>query len=173
MQKTKGKLRGLTLFLVIVMCFAVLMSQTSSKGESNSTKNLWEFFMDMERTVYLITPAVDGYSWREMSELQKYGYIVGYVRGFQEGVVSAWAYATADTSAKNWHQWPFNISLIHSYEELVEAVDEFYSDYANRGVCLSLALPIIINRMRGYISDKEAEERIQKARKSSFNIRKK
>lgn len=48
-----------------------------------------------------------------------------------------------------------------------------YSDYANRGVYLSLALPIIINRMIGYISDKEADERIEKARKGSFNIRKK
>jgi len=129
----------------------------------------------MERPVYLITPAVDGYFWKKMSELQKYGYIVGYVRGFKEGVGSAWIHATGDTSPKNWHQWPFNISLrpIHSYEELVEAVDEFYSDYANRGVYLSLALPIIINRMIGYISDKEADERIEKARKGSFNIRKK
>lgn len=76
--------------------------------------------------------------------------------------------ATGDT------QWPFEGSILRiPYEELLEAVDEFYSDYANRAVCLTMALPIIISRIEGYISDEEAKGRIQEARKRSLKIREK
>jgi len=165
MQKIKRKLRSLTVFSLTIMCFVVLMGQSSSEGESNFTKSVWQYFM--EHTVYLIIPAVDGYFWRKMPEAQRYGYIMGYTKGFEEGTIATWRVATGR------NQWPFEIPISRiPWEELVEAVDEFYSDYANRGVYLSFALPIIISRISGYISDEEAEEKIQTARRSSLKIRK-
>ena len=165
MQKIKRRLRSLTVFSLTIMCFVVLMGQSSSEGQPTFAKSIWQYFM--EEKFYLVIPAADGYSWRKMHETQKYGYITGYVRGFEEGVVAAWTAATGET------RWPFDIFAERiPYDELVEAVDGFYSDYANRGVYLSFALPIIISRISGYISDEEAEERIQTARRSSLKIRK-
>lgn len=130
------------------MCFVVLMGQSSSEGESSSTKSMWYFFM--EDVLVVLSPARDGYSWRRMPETQRYGYIEGYMRGFEEGVVSAWAAATGDTLAKKYNQWPFDIRIRGiAYAKIVEAVNEFYSDYANREIYLSLALPIIISRISG------------------------
>ena len=166
MKKTKRKLRSLTIFaLTIITCFALLIGQSSSEGESNFTKSVWQFFM--ERRSYLVLPGVDGYFWRKTPKVERLGYIMGYARGFEEGTVAAWIAATGDT------QLPFDVLLPGiDYEELTEAVDEFYSDYANRGIYLSLALPIAISRIGGYISDKEAEEKIQEARRRSSRARK-
>jgi len=167
MKKTKRKLRSLTIFaLTIITCFALLIGQSSSEGESNFTKSAWQFFMEQEREPpFVVSLAVDAYFWRKMPEVQKYGYVTGYVSGFKAGASSAWAAATGDT------QWPFNVFHPRvSCEKLTEAVDEFYSDYANRGIYFGLALPIVIGRIEGYISDTEAKEEIQKARRASSRI---
>lgn len=162
MGKTRRKLRILTVFL-LVMCFALLIGQGSSEGEPNSAKSIWHYFM--ESRFYIVEPAVDGYFWRKMPKVQKLGYITGYGRGFIEGVAAAWAAATGNT------QWPFKLLAERiSYEGLVEGVDQFYSDYANRQIYLSSALPIIICRIGGYISDEEAKDRIQEARRQASRI---
>jgi len=124
---------------------------------------VWQFFVEHE--VYLIAPVVDGHFWRKMSEKQRYGHVIGYTIGFGEGAAAAWTAATGNK------KWPFNVLIPRiSWEELGEAVDEFYSDYANRGICLSTALPIIMSRIGGYISDEEAKNKIQEARKAGLKI---
>ena len=40
----------------------------------------------------------------------------------------------------------------------VEVANEFHSDDAEKEVYLSPPLPLVINRMVGYISDEEAQE---------------
>lgn len=165
MKKTKRKLRRLIIFNVIIICLSVLLAQNSGKGESRSTKSVWQFFM--EHRSYLVLPGVDGYFWRKTPKVERLGYIMGYARGFEEGTVVAWFAATGDT------QLPFDVLLPGiDYEELTEAVDEFYSDYANRGIYLTFALPIIICRIGGYIPDEEAKKKIQKARRTSSRARK-
>lgn len=164
MENTKRSLRSLMAFSLIIVCFAVVMTPGSSEGESNSAKTVWQYFMGREFS--FLTPAVDGYFWRKMPEIQRYGYIMGYVIGFIEGTKTTWIAATGEIHA------PFEVPAPIPYGELVEAVNEFYSDYANRGVVLSWALPIIIGRITGYLSDEEANEKIQVARKASVKIRK-
>lgn len=163
MQETKKKLGYLALYLLILMSFTALTTQNFSEAESNSTKSIWQFHEEQTAPI-LSHVAVDGYVWRKMPEAQKYGYITGYLMGFRAGFYSAWVAATGD---KYLSQSPFTlIDLKMSFGELTEAVDEFYSDYANRGICVSLALPIIIGRSEGYISDEKAKERIQNYRRS-------
>jgi len=165
--KTGAKLESITIFVLLTMCFVGLASQKSSKGESSYTQTVWQFLTE-QRPLRMVM-GVDGYLWRKMPEVQKYGYITGYEMGFRVGVGETWVVATGETDTD---QWPFDMSPVAaSYEELTEAVDGFYSNYANRGIFLSFALPIIIGRIEGYISDKEAEEKIEESRRASSEIR--
>ena len=112
----------------------------------------------------LVSRELDGYFWRKMPQTQKYGHIVGYETGFRAGVVEAWSAATGE---KEIDQWLFSVfTVVAPHEDLTEAVDEFYSDYANRAIYLSFALRIIIGRIEGYISDEQAKERIQTYRRN-------
>lgn len=154
---SKGTMAGV-LLLTVAICSATLIGQESSKG-------LWEFLYFDESPMLTFEKSVDGHNWREFSEVQRYGYVSGYLTGFHEGFVNAWLIATESMT------FPYDPRIPLSFEEVVEGVNDFYSDYANRKIRLGMTLPIIIGRICGYISDIQATERIQAYRRASASSR--
>lgn len=155
--RRKGIIVGV-LLLTVVICSATLIGQESSKG-------LWEFLYFDESPMLTFEKSVDGHFWREISEVQRYGYVSGYLTGFHEGFVNAWLIATDSMT------FPYDPRIPLSFEEIVEGVNDFYSDYANRKISLGMTLPIIIGRISGYISDVQAVERTQAYRRASASSR--
>ncbi len=150
--------------MVGVLLLTVAICSTTLRGQESS-KSLWEFLYFDESLVPGFEIDIDGHFWREMPEAQRHGQVSGYLRGFHEGFMRAWLITTGSMA------FPFDARIPLSATEVVEGVNDFYSDYANRRIRLTLILPIIIGRICGYISDVQAEERIQTYRKTSASSR--
>lgn len=167
-----------TLLLATIICVAVLWAtsvsgQEASPGGSELNRlfpletNVWDAYLEHKGPTQVAT-GIEGNDWREMSDPQKYGTLWGYDQGFKSGVFFGWI-----TAGKPANAFPFATGKpAIDFGHLVEAVDEFYSDYANRGIFLPMALPIVIGRIEGYLSDDEAEEEILLARQLSATLRK-
>jgi len=121
---------------------------------------------------------LDGNAWNSYSLEEKYTFIDGYKTGVRrvyqitEEVTDIFCKTQKATQNEHWiNAFEYlsklivlDVMNIPDFDQILEGVDTFYKDYANRHIYLNHAFSIVERRVRG-IPEKQTEELIEKYRR--------
>lgn len=116
------------------------------------------------------TVGIDGYDWRKMPEGQKYGYVAGFETGYGAGRFEKSTLPSITHVSPG--EWIFGVfDTTKDFEKLIQRLDEFYCVDVNKGIYLIFALPIVMQGLKGVVSDKTYEGYLENAKRKSLMVR--
>lgn len=122
----------------------------------------------------------DGNFWEVLDETAKVGYVIGYSDGFDSayrkykeidkiiGNNPEYSQCYDNPITQAVRQGFKNVANLHvltksDTRQAIEGLDKFYTDYANEKIPISIALIVVLKRIKGYPeTDNEAIEGIRK-----------
>lgn len=117
------------------------------------------------------------HNWEKWQKDTQLGYIFGLLHGEFVGMTSFFDVIKESKLFDESQMQPlweksvdngiFLISLKVAYGQMLEGIDGFYKDYANRNIPVYMLLPIVCKRVKGEISQESIEKELQKLRAKS------
>jgi hypothetical protein len=115
--------------------------------------------------------------WEKWPSEMRLGYIVGLLHGEDVGMMSFFNVIKESKIfdenkmqplwEKSLNNGIFFMSLKVTYGQMVEGINGFYKDYANRNIPVYMLLPIVCKRVKGEINQESIEEDLRKLRAKS------
>lgn len=119
---------------------------------------------------------INAYVWEKWTNDVKFGYVVALLHGYLLGNREVIQIIQDDKLLKE-----EKISQILSktkgsvtyccmmvrYGQMIEGIDEFYKDYANKDIPVFMLMPLACKRVKGEISQEAIENELQKLRQEA------
>jgi len=115
---------------------------------------------------------VNGDTWNKLDKVTKFFYIVGYNDGYGLGFAIRALYKhKGPEEIKIEDIWIKNAKSMEKAdkEQIIEGIDQFYSDFANRKIPVCLAYDFVMRKIRGE-SEKDIQKAIEEARATFSKI---
>jgi hypothetical protein len=115
---------------------------------------------------------IDGNTWRVMTYESKTGFVAGLNEGLTMGLTMAAARIKDnqpnDEQLKNMLFY-YTPDEKMDIKQIVEGLDKFYSDYANKKIPGFMAYPLVLKRMKGY-PEGALQKEVEAARKGGTEL---
>lgn len=113
-------------------------------------------------------------TWEKWSKEAKFGYIAGFLHG---EIIGALSFNSVIEESKLFDKnkiqkvWKKNAddstffkSMKVTFGQMIDGIDGFYRDYANKDIPVYKLLPLVCKRVKGEISQESIEKELQKLR---------